>query len=241
MLIWLALGAVIFLGGVTQRITGMGFALVASPFIVLMLGAATGVPFIQVMSLTVCIVVLVSTYQDVEWRKVWLLLIPAIVGVIPGLVLFRAASPPVLSILIGSLVLVALIFILFSSRITIFRGTGGMLGAGLLSGFMNVTSGVGGPAIALYALATKWKHTHYRATVQVYSIGLNAVSIASHGPPRVEPGVWIVAAIGLGLGLPLGHYLSKRVDDRLAMRLVAALALAGALTAIIRGVVQLVA
>lgn len=236
---WLALGATVFLGAVTQRITGMGFALVASPFLVLMLGAAAGVPFVQFMSLSVAVVVLASTYREVEWRKALLLLIPALLGVVPGILLFRAASPGILSILIGGLVLLALLAMQFGSKLSIFTGTGGMVGAGLLSGFMNVTSGIGGPAIALYALSTRWKHANYRASVQVYSIGLNGAGVVLHGVPRVEPDVWIIALVTLAAGLFLGHKLSQRVDDRLAMRLVAILAGAGALTAIIRGFTQL--
>src|SRR5660398_269749 len=53
-------------GAGTQRVTGLGFALVSSPLLVLVAGPFNGVLLANVLSLTVNLVVLAMTWREVE-------------------------------------------------------------------------------------------------------------------------------------------------------------------------------
>lgn len=147
-------GVCVLFGAATQRLTGMGFALVAAPVLVLVLGAGTGVPLVQVLSFFVSLTVFASTFRDVKWLKAVTLMIPAAVGVVPGWWLVNNVPGPILLILIGSLVVLAILAMVGDKRARVFKGMPGLAAAGFLSGFMNVTAGVGGPAIVLYRLST---------------------------------------------------------------------------------------
>ncbi|WP_139650791.1 sulfite exporter TauE/SafE family protein [Tessaracoccus massiliensis] len=105
----LLVGATVLFASATQRITGLGYALVASPPLVLLLGAATGVALIQIMGVSVAVVVLLSTFKHVSWRKAAGLALPALIGIIPGWWLARTVPGPVLLTLIGGMVLLALL------------------------------------------------------------------------------------------------------------------------------------
>ena len=48
---------------------------------------------------------------------------------------------------------------------------------------MNVTAGVGGPAITLYAVSTGWEHRRFVGSIQLYFAVLNLGSIAAKGFP----------------------------------------------------------
>lgn len=238
-LLLVSVGLFVFLGATTQRVTGMGFALVASPFIVMVLGTPLGIQVVLVLGLITNLVMLIQVRADVEVRKALLLLAPAAVGVIPGSLLSHHLAPPALSILVGTMVAVAILAVVASERARVFRGTPGLMSAGFLSGFMNVTAGVGGPAVALYSLSTGWRHKNFVATTQLYGAGLNIVSIAGQGLPSWEPDLWLVVLPTLAVGLVLGTQLAKHVNQQSARVLVVAVSLTGALAAIIKGLATL--
>ncbi len=152
------LAGAILLGALTQRLTGMGFALVAAPLLVVVVGPLTGVQLLQVIGIVASSLVLAQVWRDVEVRTAVMLLLPALVGIIPGAWLVRTLPAPTLAIVVGALVIVALGAVLASERARVFTGTPGQVSAGLLSGFMSAAAGVGGPAIVLYAVSTGWSH-----------------------------------------------------------------------------------
>lgn len=233
-------GGFVLLGATTQRITGMGFALVSSPLMVLALGAHLGVQLTQVLSLAASLLVLTQVWRQVDLRRAALLFAPAVVGVVPGAWLASRLSGPVLAIVIGLLVIAALLATTFSERARVFRGPGGLVASGFLSGFMNVTAGVGGPAVVLYALSTGWKHVEFVATVQVYFAALNVASLIAKGWPTLDALPWAVSLGALVAGLALGNILARRVSHAAARRLVVGVALAGSVATVIKGVLALV-
>jgi uncharacterized membrane protein YfcA len=231
--------AAVLVGAGTQRITGMGFALMASPFLVLVLGVDDGVATSQVLTLVASVIVLTQLWRSVEWRKAALLFLASLVGVLPGAWLARRLEPPVLAIVIGALVIVALVAVLLDERARVFTGTAGGASAGFLSGFMNVTAGVGGPPIVLYRLSTDWAHVPYVATVQVYFIGLNVASLAARGRPDLTGTTWIAVSSALVLGLVLGDRLAHHVTDAQARTMIVVVALGGAVSTVVKGIVGL--
>lgn len=231
--------AAVLLGAGTQRITGMGFALMASPFLVLVLGVDYGVGASQVLTLVASVIVLARLWRAVEWQKAALLVLAALVGIVPGAWLTRQLAAPVLAILIGGLVIVALVAVLLDERARVFTGTVGGASAGFLSGFMNVTAGVGGPPIVLYRLSTDWPHVPYVATVQVYFIGLNVASLAARGRPGLDTSTWIAVVAALVAGLVVGDRLAQHVTDAHARVVIVVVALAGAVSTVVKGIVGL--
>lgn len=236
----LVLLALAVLGGAgTQRITGLGFALVSAPFLVLLLGPFTGVLLANALSLGVNLVVLAQTWRAVEPRRALLLALPALVAVVPGAWVARTLPASLLAITVGGLVLVALVVVMVSERARVLRGTGGAITAGTISGFMNVTAGVGGPALSLYALSTRWEHRAFVATAQLYFALLNGGSIAAKGWPALTPLTWAVAGVSLALGIVVGHGLACVISAERARTLVAVLAVTGSLATIVKAVLEL--
>jgi uncharacterized membrane protein YfcA len=232
-------GVAVLVGAGTQRVTGLGFALVTAPFLVLLLGPFTGVLLANVLSLAANVVVLAQTWRAVEVRRALLLAVPALVAVVPGAWVARTLPAPLLAITAGGLVLVALLAVLASERARVLRGTPGAITAGAVSGFMNVTAGVGGPAISLYGLSTGWTGQSFVATLQLYFLLLNAASIAAKGWPALTPVTWTVAAGALAAGALAGHHLARRVSPDRARTLVAGLAIIGSAAAVGKALFEL--
>lgn len=240
---WLPLAGLalaVFVGAATQRISGMGFALVAAPFLVILLGPFEGVLVVNVFGALTALGVLLSVWRRVEVRKAVLLLIPAIVATVPGAIVAYVVSPDVLAVLIGALVVVVLCASFAARGSVRLMGRGGAIVAGAASGFMNVTAGVGGPAISAYAVATRWPQEAFAATVQLYFCVLGAASLAvKHALPSLSWQQWIASAAGLTTGIVVGVLLSRVVGPRLARVLVIVLAFTGSLAVIAQGLAGL--
>lgn len=238
--VWLgALALVVVLGSSTQRITGMGFALVASPLLVLLMGPDEAVLLLQVLGVITSVLVLVSVWRDVDWKALPWLIMPAALGIIPGAWLAQALPGPGLQIAVGLMILLALVATVASSRARIFKGRGGAVGAGLLSGFMNAIAALGGPAMVLYRLSNNWSHRVFVASLQVYFIFLSGMTLVARGMPGLSPEAWAVSLAAMGVGVVLGRWLADRVSDAMARRLVILIALAGGLATILKGLSEL--
>lgn len=246
-----ALAAAVFVGAGTQRVTGLGFALVASPFVVLLTDPFNGVLLVNLCGTLTALVVLVQVWRDVDVRRAGLLLGPAVVAVLPGAWVARNLPGPVLSVVVGGLVLAALAAVLGRGRTRrpadatpdlggAVRDVSASLLAGAGSGFMNVTAGVGGPAITVYAISTSWPQRSFAATAQLIFATLGVASLLAKGSlPSLPAAGWALVGAGLTVGVLVGNRLSDRVPARRARQAVVALALTGAAITVVKGVVQL--
>ena len=236
MITLVGIGVVLFFGSLIQRVTGMGLALVAAPFLVLLLGSVTGVQTLQVVGLGVCLASAITLWSDVNIRLAILLLVSSCIGLIPGTLIARSLPASWLGILIGTLTLAALASIAFLRKSSLFVGARGTGIAGALSGFMNVTAGVGGPPIVIYANSINWNYREYLATVQLYFAGLNVLSLLARGAPDLPAAGWAVAAGSSVAGIVIGNRLSTTINESIAKKAIFAIACIGSLATVIQGV-----
>lgn len=233
--------AAVFAGAALQRLTGMGFALVAAPFLVLALGPFEGVLVANVCSVVSAGLLSSLTWRDIDVRRLARILPAALVGILPGILVAAWVDTSVLDLLIGIVVAsgISVSFLVQHRGRT--DGTGAMIGFGLASGFMNVTAGVGGPALSAYAVLARWPLGSLRPTLQPIFFTTGIVSVAAKsaiGPPfwQVAPvWMWVVMVAAILLGLRAGSGLEARVPVPWPRRALIALAYLGSATIIVRG------
>jgi len=225
----------VFGGAATQRVTGLGFALVASPLLVLVLGPFQGVLLANALTLCLNVFVLAATWRAAEPRRLILLIPAALLAVHFGASVTAMVPAPVLLTLVGALVCAALLVVMMLKKVALFRGWPGEIGAGALSGFMNVTAGVGGPAITLYAVGTEWEQASFVASMQIYFGALNLASIATKGLPSLPGAALPIVAIALAIGLGFGQWLARNVPVAMARQAVILLAFLGASATLAKG------
>ncbi|MGI8769655.1 MAG: sulfite exporter TauE/SafE family protein [Propionibacteriaceae bacterium] len=235
-----ALGAVILAGAFTLRSTGMGFSLVAAPFLVLVLGPFEGILVANCCSVASSLLNLTQVHAAVDWRQARWLIPAGVLGVIPGALAVRALPLPILAIVVSVIVLVALAFTVLARSLhlpssPVVAGVGGFA-----SGFMNVTAGVAGPGLVVYAVATRWQHRQFAATAQVHFAVLSLTSLVLKGTvPRLPWAGWLTIAPALAAGLVLGNLMARRIDAAVAMRLVIVIAGVGAVAVLVRAILTL--
>lgn len=239
--------AAVVMGAGMQRVTGMGFALVAAPFLVLLLGPVEGVVLVNVCGAVTAGAIIFRVVKDIDWKRYAALAASALLGIIPAAVLIRLIPAPVLEISIGVILAVGLTVLLVLKSATLPQRRRYLLTAGGLSGFMNTAAGVGGPAVSMYSIATRWQHKSFAATMQPYFFTIGTFSLISKAItvpatfPVLPLAMWLAVAVACLAGLVLGDLASRHVPARAAQILLIILAYLGAAATIIRGISDAVA
>lgn len=230
----------VFVGAGVQRVSGIGFALISAPFLVLFLGPYDGVLVANLLAVIVSLTTLASNWRDVDRRRAWTLVPTGLLGVIPGVVVARTVPTDVLQVLIGALILAGMVLVQFRARARLDATTRTNVGTGLVSGFMTATAGVGGPALTVYAVATHWPQRAFAATAQICFIGQAVLSLSLKGLPDLSLTTTMLFLLIVAAGLVCGHLLAGRIPEDRARRFVIGLALLGAIGAIVKGILGMV-
>lgn len=238
--------AAIFLGAMAQRIAGLGFALLISPFLVIILGAHGGVLMVNVCGMVSSLLILFRVYRDVDWSMFRWLVIPAVLGSIPASVaaVYLPAAP--MAVIVGSVVLAALsVSLLLTRTSVVVRGNTAKVVAGFTSGVTNAVAGVGGPSVSAYALLSRWPQRPFAATLQPFFVSIAAVTLATklsldpgHMPP-FAPWAWALIILMIVGGIYAGERLQRRIRDEQARAAVIVFAFFGAGAALIKGILDL--
>nr|WP_262505080.1 sulfite exporter TauE/SafE family protein [Streptomyces sp. TRM68367] len=231
----LLLGGVVLLGACVQWLTGMGFALVAVPALVLLLGPAEGVVLANCAAGVISVVGLAVGWRRVRLKAMVPLCTAAVCTVPAGTWMARRLPEPVLMACMGVLVTVAVVLVMRGTRVAALRDGAGAVTAGAVGGFMNSAAGVGGPPVSLYAVNAEWTVVEFVPNAQFYGVVVNAVSVASNGIPRLSATVWGLAVGAMAAGALTGRKLAGHVPEKRARLLVLLLALAGGVITLGKG------
>ncbi|WP_433184949.1 TSUP family transporter [Actinoallomurus sp. CA-150999] len=235
----LLLGGIVLLGASVQRLAGMGFALVAAPALVLLLGPSQGVLLSNAASGVISVIGLVDGWRRVRLGAMVPLVAAAACTVPAGAWVAARLPQQVLLAGMGALVTAAVLLVIAGTRVPALRGSGGAVAAGAASGFMNSSAGVGGPALSLYAVNADWTVREFVPNAQFYGVAVNALSLLVKGVPRLTGPAWLLVTAALAGGAVAGRALGDHIPERGARRIVLLLALAGGLTTLAKGLWEL--
>ncbi|MGQ4467214.1 TSUP family transporter [Streptomyces violaceoruber] len=235
----LVLAGIVLFGASLQWMTGMGFALVAVPPLVLLLGPSEGVVLTNCASGIICLAGLAQGWRRVRVGAMVPLCTAAICTVPIGARLTATLPEPVLMTVMGALVTAAVLLVMYGARVPALRGRKGAVAAGGLGGLMNSAAGVGGPPISLYAINAGWTVREFVPNAFFYGVVVNIFSVAAHGPPHLDAERWVWVAGAPTIGMMIGRTFSGRLPENRARWLVLALALAGGMLALGKGLWRL--
>jgi uncharacterized protein len=233
----------VVVGAVAQRIAGMGFALVVSPALVLLLGPYDGVLIVNLCAALWAGMLVGRVWRDIEWRRLFGLAVPAVIAIVPASLIATVIPAAALELTVGVVIIVGIVVSIAVARTTeAADGIVPMIGAGTVSGLMGTLAGVSGPAIGVYAVATRWPHRNFAATAQPYFfiVGLASLVtkliISGGRAPALEAWQWAAIVVTLLCALGVSELLHARVPEWLGRNAVIVLALAGGIATLIHGI-----
>ncbi|MFC8599995.1 TSUP family transporter [Isoptericola sp. NPDC057191] len=242
----------ILVGGALQRVTGMGFGLVAGPFIVLVVGPLEGVLFVNLAGSIASALILGRVVRDVDWRRYAWLATTSVLVMVPSALLLRDASTAALEITIGALVIAAMTLAVVTTRLR--RGgrhplrpgsRAPLVVTGMASGVGSVAAGVGGPPLAIYSVLSGWEPRGFAATAQPF-FATNALAalaakllLTDASFPPFAVWQWAVVLGAVVAGLVVGDRLAPHVSAVAVRRGLVVLAYAGGVATLVQGVLHL--
>lgn len=224
---------IVFLAGVLRGFTGFGFGLVAVPTLTLIIEPAQVVPATLIVALIVGAELVPRAWRHVEWRSMRMLLAGAVVTTPFGTYALSALPANVMRGIIGGIVLLAVILLWRGFKFAMTPPKTTRLGIGLLSGLLNGATGMGGPPVIIYFLASPEGVVVGRASLLVFFFFTALWSVTVTGAAGLI-NVKTVAFAGLmfpfmGLGNWIGnHWFNRSAADtyiRVALAFLAAVAM----------------
>lgn len=234
----------VFMASLFSTVTGFGFALVAVPFLMPVLGAHETVVFIIFGTCLVKMIVLWNTRRRFEWHTVAVTVAGSVLGSLPESYLLNAISPAYLQILLGTVLVIVLFMMGMHFDLSVKNKTVGRITAGFISGFSAAMTSISGPPVALYFLAEGRDKTVTRANMcwifAFGSLGTMASLLAAGSFISADLMLLAVyAALPLLLGMWLGERCFHKINQRLFIQLSKAFVVIGACTALYRSITAL--
>jgi uncharacterized membrane protein YfcA len=230
-------------GALGQRALGMGFGLVTMPVLVLVLGPLPAVVAVNVLGALTSAVVIPQVRRLIPWRRLSLLLLPALAGVLPGVLLARAADEALLEIVVGVLILAGVGGTLWLRRADKpLEGDVPVVVTGAIAGLLNASVGVGAPALGIYGALGDWPQRTYAAALQPFFLVLSIVTVASKtalSPADLPPWswwTWGLVALPLIGGVLIGHRVAARLPERTARGVILLISVLGGVSVLWSGI-----
>jgi uncharacterized membrane protein YfcA len=236
------LGAIVIvtiaLGAFAQRLSGLGFSLIAAPSLALAVGPRDGVALTNLLAVVVAIAVLAPVARDLDVAKAVVLIPAGLIGVIPGTILFRLLPDRWLQVAVGAVTGLGLAAVFAIRRLRATPRVPVTAAAGLASGFTAALGGAGGPALTIYAVATEWPQPQFAATGQISYAVQGVAALALKGNLRLSP-AWLAGMVAAALaGLGCAHLLAHRVNTARARQAAIAIAALATAAAVIEGILS---
>ena len=236
MTITLATSAAAFTGAFFQRLSGIGFSLLAAPLLVIANGPQQGIRLVNSLTLVVSVTVLISSAKDIDVVKAKRLVPAGVLGALPGLALSRVLPSGPLEVTVGAIIGFSLTAIILTPDLRISPRMWHTVVAGAASGFTSATAGAGGPALAVYAVATRWPQKSFAATAQISFSVQAAVALGVRGLPQIAPHQLGIVLLAVLSGLVLGQFATGLVLLSQARRVAVVLAALATASTIIVGI-----
>lgn len=233
----------ILLASLIQGITGFGFALIAVPLLSLFIPELRNItPIIVIYSLLTNVIIVYKSRRYIDLKKIIPLIIFGIIATPIGTYILLYVNVSTLKIIIGLIITITAFAMLKNFKIKI-KNQGISYGiVGLLSGFLNGSTGLSGPPVVLFLTNQNTDKDVFRANLTFYGVATNIFAIILF----IAEGVVNTSVINftilylpaLIIGVFGGIILSAKINEtlfkKLTIYLIAFLGLYTAISAILK-------
>ncbi len=170
--------AVLVFAAYVQSVTGFGFIIVATPFLLLFLDAKAVVALMVVTATLNNLPMLWQTRHDGGNRLVLEIFLGSLFGLVPGAYLLKIIDQDLLKTAIGIAILLVVCVMSRDIRFHVRRPHLVRGIASVIAGFMGGTTGMNGPALLVCFLNERMEKTLMRATLVRYFFLSNIITIS---------------------------------------------------------------
>ncbi len=217
-----------------QSVTGIGFGMIAGPFVLMVLDDPAAVVISTLMSWMIALVLFPVVRRDVNWSLTGRLIGGAALGLPIGLALLAVADIQTLKLGAGLAIAALTALMVFGAPGTDRPGLPGDLIFGGLGGVFGGALAMPGPTAAIRASALGHPKTTVRASMMGFFVGVWPMIFAGQwiAIGITQETLWNAAALvpATLAGLAVGNYAASRVSEGFFRRVVIVLLFATAIS-----------
>lgn len=214
----LLISIVFFFSSCLQGITGFGFSLLSVPLLSLVLAPKIFVPILIMYSIVINSTVILSAIKEIRFKDMLLLFPFTFVGIPLGVHILKNFPRSNLQLLIGTIVIIFVIYQLIG-KIKIKANRKYMyLIAGFFSGILGGSISMSGPpVIMLFSNQRRGKH-NFRVNLAVYFLILNIITTAVYLINKMITidvlNRSVLYFLPMFLGVIIGNVLSHKIPEK---------------------------
>ena len=211
-----------FIGSTVLSTVGFGIGMTSIPLLLFVLEPQTVIIVLNAVSLPLFALIVYQNRAELPKRRVLPWAIAGMVGVPVGVIVLRDVDARLLKIAITVVIIALTILVASNVRTPIPKGViSGLVVAFVVSVMLNAL-GIGGPLIALYALAQGWHRNTVRGALSLYFLCVEAAGVVGYGFAGLltTERLWLIAIVTLPvvLGFWLGTQLVRRMNETMFQR-----------------------
>ena len=218
--------------------SGFGIGVAASPFMLLAIDSKTVVVIINTVSLAAFALMILQNRSKINYREMCLPVASGMLGVPVGLLFFGRMNPEILSIFIGTLIVILGFFAKYLNRQTINRNTPLFIVVSFIVGGLLTSTGIGGPLMALVALARGWTKDTIRGSLPLYYLFVEGIAVVGYSlTGRLDRSTLTLTIVGLIpviIGFLIASAFAKKVPEITYRKLIVVVIIAAGLLVVFK-------
>ena len=206
---------ILFMSAIVKATTGFGYALISTPFLLILWEPEFIVPVFMPLAVIGDILIVIGTWRLIVWRQVIPLSIAGVISAPFGAYLLIAVPQDGLRLMVAFLALISAVLLFLGIKVMIRREVFASLVAGSLSGLFSTSTTMSGPPVAILLINQRFEKQRFRASLAMYFLIMQlvgAVSLVFLGP--LNSGTMSVSIILLPTVI-LGNFVASKLVDRL--------------------------
>ena len=206
---------IVLIAYLVRGICGFGSGLIAIPVLSLLFPLKVAVPLVVMLDYLASAGHGFSNRQSIQWPEIGRLIVPALLGVAAGLLIFHRVDAALLARMLGGFVFLYALYALWSPAMPRVSGWWAVPAA-FSGGAVGTLFGTGGPFYVSYLKARQLDKNAFRATFACVFMLDGAARVTGYVGTAV---VDVQLLVLLGISLPvmiLGMYLGGRIHTSLS-------------------------
>ena len=229
-----------FIGSTVLSTVGFGIGMTAIPILLFVLEPQTVIVVLNTVSIPLFALIVYQNRAELPKRSVLPWAVAGTIGVPVGVIILRDADATLLKISITVAIIALTLVVASNVKTPIPKGMISGLAIAFIVAVMLNALGIGGPLIALYALAQGWGRNTVRGALSLYFLCVEAAGVVGYGFAgllTVER-VWLIAIVTIPvvLGFWLGTQLVRRMNESMFQRAAVAVILVTSAMVLVREV-----
>ena len=172
----LVAAAVVLIAAFTQGLTGFGFVMLGAPLMGLLVEPKVVVPTVLVQSSIINIVILIRAWRWINTRRDLALAIPGALASPLGAYFLVTFDQSSLKVITGLVVTITAIIMLTGYRKVVSQDIRGCVPVGAVSGLLNASTGLAGPAVVLYFANQGVASSEFRSTIVAHFLLITIIT-----------------------------------------------------------------